>query len=383
MNANETTIEPSIVDTQAVPELTDTEPSRVTISKPVMGIVVLLVILLLLFVNGVFSHGKASNMNSASSKEIGNHLGDPPDSLKDDGSSTKPNIKDDNDKGLLHTGLSDLSSTPSNPQYASVSQGKKWTPAQRKQLSDILIVNRNSQISRADQTSNRNLNAQTVSQQSNGLNTKLQATKLKGSVASRIVDPNLFITKGAFLDCILETAISSDVPGMTRCQLSRDIYSTNGKVLLLEKGSHIVGQYQSGLQQGQARIFVLWDRIETPNSIIIDLGSPGTDTLGRSGHTGFIDGHFKQRFGSAILLSLVGDVGSYAANRANHSQKQGDKTQIQFGDTIGSSKDMASIVLQDSIRIKPTLLKNQGEHINVFVARDLDFRSVYDLQLND
>ncbi len=112
--------------------------------------------------------------------------------------------------------------------------------------------------------------------------------------------------------------------------------------------------------------------------MIIDLDSPGTDTLGRSGHSGFVDGHFKERFGSAILLSLIGDVGSYAANSAN----KGNKNQIQFGNTIGSSKDMANIALQNSIHIKPTLLKNQGEHINVFVARDLDFRSVYDLQLS-
>ncbi|RLV60374.1 TrbI/VirB10 family protein, partial [Parashewanella curva] len=175
----------------------------------------------------------------------------------------------------------------------------------------------------------------------------------------------------------LETAISSDVAGMTRCQLSRDIYSTNGKVLLLEKGSHIVGEYQAGLEQGQARIFVLWDRIETPTGVILDLASPGTDNLGRSGHSGYVDGHFGQRFGSAMLLSLIGDVGTYYANKS-----KGNSNKIQFGDTIGGTKDLASIALQDSIHIKPTLYKNQGEHINVFVARDLDFRSVYELKLS-
>ena len=86
----------------------------------------------------------------------------------------------------------------------------------------------------------------------------------------------------------------------------------------------------------------------------------------------------KKSLAVPFCLSMIGDVGSYAANSAN----KGNKNQIQFGDTIGTSKDMANIVLQNSIHIKPTLLKNQGEHINVFVARDLDFRSVYDLQLS-
>ena len=367
--------ETSPVETQAVPELTANQDNGFNLSKPIMILGCLLVIGLLVLVNGGFSHDTNRQQSKHSTKAIGSHLGKPPALPK---TNDKPDKSDDtNNSGLLHTGLVDLASTPTTPEYSTVSQHKQWTPQQRKQFDDILVINRNSQLSRQTAGVSHTSDNYTGESQPNALATQLQTTKLKGSVASHIVDPNLFITKGAFLDCILETAISSDVPGMTRCQLSRDIYSTNGKVLLLEKGSHIVGQYQSGLQQGVARIFVLWDRIETPNGVIIDLDSPGTDTLGRSGHTGFVDGHFKQRFGSAILLSLIGDAGSYAANKAN----SGDKNQIQFGNTIGGTKDLASIALQDSIRIKPTLLKNQGEHINVFVARDLDFRSVYDLQL--
>ncbi|RJY13312.1 TrbI/VirB10 family protein [Parashewanella spongiae] len=341
-----------------------------------MIICCLVLIGLLVLVNGGFSHAKDEQQQPNTNKEIGNHLGKPPELPKTNDELNNTDDSNNTKSSLLHTGLADLTSQPANPEYAAVSARKQWTPTERKQFDEILVINRNSQLPSSETTQSEVSNSFTA-QQSSSLSVQLQATKLKGSVASHVVDPNLFITKGAFLDCILETAISSDVPGMTRCQLSRDIYSTNGKVLLLEKGSHIVGQYQSGLQQGVARIFVLWNRIETPNGVIIDLDSPGTDTLGRSGHSGFVDSHFKQRFGSAILLSLIGDAGSYAANKAN----SGDKNQIQFGNTIGSSKDLASTALQDSIRIKPTLLKNQGEHINVFVARDLDFRSVYDLQL--
>ncbi|MBM7070612.1 type IV secretion system protein VirB10 [Shewanella sp. 202IG2-18] len=374
MNNNET----PPLETQAVPELTTRQSRGLSLSKPMMIVACLVVVLLLVLVNGGFSHGKAQQ-TQVSNKEIGNHLGQPPALPKPSNDQNRTEDKSDNtNSGLIHTGFTDLAATPSTPQYTSVNQRKQWTPEQRKQFDDVLVINRNSQLNHQTEANHQHADISSHSDSPNALATQLQATKVKGSVASRIVDPNLFITKGAFLDCILETAINSDVPGMTRCQLSRDIYSTNGKVLLLEKGSHIVGQYQSGLQQGVARIFVLWDRIETPNGVIIDLDSPGTDTLGRSGHSGFVDGHFNQRFGSAILLSLIGDAGEYAKNQANG----GDKNQIQFGDTIGSSKNLASIALNDAIRIKPTLLKNQGEHINVFVARDLDFRSVYDLQLS-
>ena len=181
----------------------------------------------------------------------------------------------------------------------------------------------------------------------------------------------------ALLDCALETALSSDVPGMTACRLTRDIYSTDSKVLLLERGSKVVGQYQGGLKRGQARIFVLWTRVETPNGVIVNIDSPGTDALGRSGLDGFVDTHFWERFGGAVMLSLIDDVGTFVANKASGD---GNNNQVQFGSTADAATQAAGIALENSINIPPTLLKNQGDHINIFVARDLDFRGVYDLK---
>jgi type IV secretion system protein VirB10 len=214
-------------------------------------------------------------------------------------------------------------------------------------------------------------------QTADGLEANLTPTKLQGAKASLIKDRSFIITRGTFLDCALETAISSDVPGMTSCRLTRNVYSSDGKVLMLDRGSRIIGQYQGGLERGKARIFVLWNRVETPNGVIIDIDSPGTGPLGRAGHTGYIDTHFWERFGGAIMLSLIGDVGNYLVSKANNSS--GDT--INFGNTTETGQDAAALALEHSIDIPPTLIKNQGDHINVFVARDLDFRGVYDLEV--
>ncbi|WP_419591637.1 TrbI/VirB10 family protein, partial [Thiolapillus sp.] len=150
-------------------------------------------------------------------------------------------------------------------------------------------------------------------------------------------------------------------------------------LLLLERGSKLVGEYQSSLQRGQARLFVIWTRVETPNGVIVSLDSPGTDALGRSGLSGYINRHFWERFGAAMLLSLVDDFSAYAS--ANTGNTNGDS--IEFSNTTKASEDIATIVLKDSVGIKPTLVKNQGDHINIFVARDLDFRGVYDIELTN
>ncbi len=201
----------------------------------------------------------------------------------------------------------------------------------------------------------------------------LEASKLKGSFATTIKKPELTITKGAFLDAILETQIDSSLSGMVSAILAHDVYSVNGKVLLLEKGSKIVGEYAKGIKEGTERLFVVWGRISTPDGVMIDLDSLGTDNLGGSGFNGQINHQYGKRFGSALLLSMIGDSLS-ALSKKSQVTNNINNTQEQVS-------SMAEQALSNAINIPPILYKNQGEHINIFVSRDLDFTGVYKLKL--
>jgi type IV secretion system protein VirB10 len=55
----------------------------------------------------------------------------------------------------------------------------------------------------------------------------------------------------------------------------------------------------------------------------------------------------------------------------------GDDTVIVNPST---SSDIMTEVLRSTINIPPTVMKPQGDRIAVLVARDLDFRSVYELR---
>lgn len=184
--------------------------------------------------------------------------------------------------------------------------------------------------------------------------------------ASRIKDRSLLLTQGSKIPCTLETALDSTVPGMTSCIIANDIYSADGKVRLIDRGSKLNGRYESDIKQGKARIAILWERLETPEGVLIALNSPSTDTLGRAGATGYIDKHFWERFGNAIMLSLVSDAFQYIDSRRTNNTDR-------FKDTEQSMKDMATIALENEINIAPTLHKNQGEPIMVFLNKDLSF----------
>lgn len=211
------------------------------------------------------------------------------------------------------------------------------------------------------------------------LEQNLQPIPLSGSRAAAMSNRDMTITRGAMLDCVLATRMVTTQPGMVSCYLTRDIYSTSGRVILLDRGSLVTGHYQGGLTQGQARIFVTWTRIETPKGIIINIDSPATGPLGESGVDGYIDTHFWQRFGGALLISLVGDFGDWAASEAS----SGSNNNVNISGTSNSVQDAVTEALRNSINIPPTLYKNQGERVAIFVARDLDFSGVYQLEVSN
>src|SRR3546814_16623423 len=104
-------------------------------------------------------------------------------------------------------------------------------------------------------------------------------------------------------------------PGLTSCVIPNDIWSANGKVILMEKGTRVLGEYSGGFSQGEHRIFVLWNRAITPAGISVILGSPAADQLGREGMGGRLAACFWERFGAPWLLSLVGSAGAPWGNR--------------------------------------------------------------------
>ncbi|MGC1522486.1 MAG: type IV secretion system protein VirB10 [Steroidobacteraceae bacterium] len=183
----------------------------------------------------------------------------------------------------------------------------------------------------------------------------------------------LLLPKGAFIDCTLETAIDSTLPGMTTCIMATDAFGVDGRVVLLERGTKLIGETRGQVQQGSARVFVLWDEARTPAGVIVPLASPGADELGRSGLPGTVDNHFWQRFGAAMLVSII-DAG---VEGAVQSTRGGNGTVIV---NPSATQGVLTEVLKGTINIPPTVTKQQGDRIQVLVARDLDFRSVYELR---
>ncbi len=204
---------------------------------------------------------------------------------------------------------------------------------------------------------------------------RLKPMKLNAALAGTLENRDMLITQGAMIDCVQDTRLVSAQAGMITCYAPHDVRSTSGRVVLVDAGTKFIGYQQGVLSQGQPRIGVVWSRLETPKGVVIHLDSPGTGALGEAGLDGHIDTHFGERFGGAILVSLISDLGSWASSRGDNNGGS-----IRFGSTGDAARDAVSTVLDNSINIPPTLYRNQGGRIGIYVARDLDFSSVYALR---
>jgi type IV secretion system protein VirB10 len=182
------------------------------------------------------------------------------------------------------------------------------------------------------------------------------------------------IGQGKFIFATLAVAINSDLAGQIEAVVSQDVYGEQGRKVLIPRGSHLIGQYRSGLSNNQSRLFTVWTRIKEPNGVDIQLGSEGTDTLGRAGLTGNVDYHFFDRFGSSLLVSLIG---AGAANIGVNSSDQYNSASAYRTGIAEAMSEQGKSLLSQNINIPPTINIAQGEKIVVFVNRDLDFSRVY------
>ena len=182
----------------------------------------------------------------------------------------------------------------------------------------------------------------------------------------RLSSTDQVVPQGTVITGVLETAINSDLPGLVRAVVSRDVRGLDGSRVLIPRGSRLIGQYSNGVALGQSRAFVIWTRLLRSDGVSIQLGSAATDPLGQAGLGGKVNNHFLRRFGAAALLSVITSGLDYLVNTA---QRGGS---VVIGSPTQATQ-LAGIALQREIDIPPTIKVAQGTPVRVFVAKDLDF----------
>jgi type IV secretion system protein VirB10 len=187
--------------------------------------------------------------------------------------------------------------------------------------------------------------------------------------------PEYTVAAGEFIAATMETAESSELPGIVRAVVARNVYGITGDRILIPKGARLFGQYSSGnTAPAQTRFLISWTRVQLPNGVVVTLNSPSADGLGRGGlGADAVDRHFTERFSTGFLFSILGTT--TATLGVNPMDEYNSLSQYRMN-VANSMEQSARDSLQQNRNIQNTLYKNQGAEIQVTVARDLDFYQV-------
>lgn len=203
--------------------------------------------------------------------------------------------------------------------------------------------------------------------ENDGFFSRIEGRSAQVATAQALSNPASTVAQGTLIAAVLETAINTDIPGFVRALVSRDVRSFDGKQVLIPRSSRLIGQYKSGLAAGQTRAYVIWTRLIRPDGVSVTLNSPGVDLSGGAGLPGKVNSHFMKRFGSALLLSVVGGLSAIGTGGASVIAGAGG----QSAASVAAGRDGS---------IPPTIRVAQGEPIRIFTARDLDFSTVSKLE---
>ncbi|QJC27166.1 type IV secretion system protein virB10 [Anaplasma platys] len=225
----------------------------------------------------------------------------------------------------------------------------------------------------------------------------LEGTASPSVKATMVGDPRYVILQGHMIDAVLETAINSDVPGVLRAIVSRDVYAEAGDLVLIPKGSRLIGSYFFDNAGKSLRVNISWSRVILPHGIDIQINSGGTDELGRNGIAGVVDHKVGTVLTSTILLAGVSLGTAYAAAKIpalqseivkTTSTKDTPKDDDEKKDKETTSSTLPAKIVSDAVKdfsesVKslinkysdstPTIYIDQGTLMRVFVNQDIIF----------
>ncbi len=207
-----------------------------------------------------------------------------------------------------------------------------------------------------------------------------QALKPAEAIVADRFQPAYAITEGTIIPAVLLTHISSDLPGQVQARTTFDLYNstlTNGRNLLIPKGSLLVGKYQSDVKPGQERVMFSFTRIIMTDGRSVQLPSmAAADAKGASGVEGDVDNHWLKQFGPAALTALIGFGIDYAYPQ-NGSDNSNSGTVIYSQGQNGGNvirqviPDIARRSMDRFSGIKPTIEIPAGTKFNIMVSRDI------------
>lgn len=182
-------------------------------------------------------------------------------------------------------------------------------------------------------------------------------------------DPGLHrIPEGSVLEAVLTNRISGGAAGPVNCMITTDVYSPDGRFLLIPRGSRALGEANRVDSFGQERLAVVFHRLILPDGYSIRLDrSPALDQAGETGLHDKIDNHFLRNFGLSIAIGALSGLTQYNT-RYGLDQSSGDVYRQGVSRSLG---DTSVRILDRYLNLPPSFTIREGHRVKIYLAADI------------
>jgi type IV secretory pathway VirB10-like protein len=184
------------------------------------------------------------------------------------------------------------------------------------------------------------------------------------------------LATGTAIPAVLLHRLDSDVAGVVRAQVSRDVYDSGAaSAVLIPRGTLALGEQVGRPSLGDSRLVLRWTRLRYPDGRTLELGDQaGASADGSLGLPGRVDQHWGGRFGAAILLSLVGaGVQLSQPQRSAVGGIAPSEGQIAAGELGRNLGQLSTDLLRRHLDQPPTIELRPGARLSIVLVQDLVF----------
>jgi type IV secretion system protein TrbI len=176
------------------------------------------------------------------------------------------------------------------------------------------------------------------------------------------------IFEGTVLEAVLTNRLNGAFSGPVNCMTTTNVYSHDGRHLLIPKGSRVLGEASRVDHFGQERLAVVFHRIIMPDGYSLRLDRfRGLNQIGETGLKDKVNRHYARIFGVSLAIGALAGL-AQRNTRYGIDVSAGD---VYRQETARSVADSSMRILERFLNVLPTVTIREGHRIKIYLSGDL------------
>jgi type IV secretion system protein VirB10 len=173
---------------------------------------------------------------------------------------------------------------------------------------------------------------------------------------------------GTLIDTVLTNRLDGSASGPVNCMVTTNLYSQDGRHVLIPQGSRVLGEVRKVETFGQERLAVTFHRLIMPDHYSVDLDKfQGLNQIGETGLRDQVNHHYLQVFGVSLA---IGSIAGLAESNSRTGLVQSGTDAYEQG--VATSLSQSSLrILDRYLNVLPTFTIREGHRVKIYLSQDL------------